>query len=306
MFRTIVVGCDGSEHTADALALARQLRHPEGRLLLAAVHDHFGPLPDRRGGYGYERFMTERCLEDLEAAARMLPADVPAERHVLADDSPGAALDRLAQSARADLIVLGSTHRRRTGVLTGRATAQRMMHGAPCAIAAAAPGQAERFGAQPRLCVAYDGSEEADLAATTAFDIAAATGASVLLVRVIEPIVYAAGYAPIPSDLEVEERMRGNAGDVLAHVAERAPEGVVVDRRVLYGPSAHSILDAALEGGCDLLVAGSRAYGPLRRVLAGSVSSHLLTDGRVPVLVTPRGTGEPAVAEAAPEAETVS
>jgi nucleotide-binding universal stress UspA family protein len=93
---------------------------------------------------------------------------------------------------------------------------------------------------------------------------------------------------------------------VLAHVAERAPEGVVVDRRVLYGPSAHSILDAALEGGCDLLVAGSRAYGPLRRVLAGSVSSHLLTDGRVPVLVTPRGTGEPAVAEAAPEAETVS
>ena len=38
MFRTIVVGCDDSDRTADALALAQQLRHPQGRLLLAVVN----------------------------------------------------------------------------------------------------------------------------------------------------------------------------------------------------------------------------------------------------------------------------
>lgn len=296
MFQTIVVGCDGSQHTPDALALAQQLRHPDGRLLLAAVHDDYGVLSDRRGAYGYARFMAERCLEDLEEAARTLPADVPFERHVLADDSPGAALDALAEQAQADLIVLGSTHRGRAGVLTGRTTVQRMLHGAPCAVAVAAPGQAERFASAPRICVPYDGSSEADLAATTAYEIAQAKDAEVLILRVVEPTIYAAGYAPVPVDLDTEEGLRRNAREELGHVAERAPANVMVETRVEYGATTRCILDAA--EGCDLIVVGSRGYGPLRRVLAGSVSAHLATDGRVPVLVTPRGTG---VAPTAPD-----
>jgi nucleotide-binding universal stress UspA family protein len=43
------------------------------------------------------------------------------------------------------------------------------------------------------------------------------------------------------------------------------------------------------ERGVDLLVCGSRGYGPVRRVLLGTVSSALLRQASVPVLVVPRG-----------------
>ena len=38
----------------------------------------------------------------------------------------------------------------------------------------------------------------------------------------------------------------------------------------------------------DLLVVGSRGYGPLRRVLLGSVSSELMHSAPCPVMVVPR------------------
>ena len=40
---------------------------------------------------------------------------------------------------------------------------------------------------------------------------------------------------------------------------------------------------------CDLLVCGSRGYGPVRRVLLGGVSSRVVRHSKVPVVVTPRG-----------------
>jgi nucleotide-binding universal stress UspA family protein len=40
----------------------------------------------------------------------------------------------------------------------------------------------------------------------------------------------------------------------------------------------------------DLLVLGSRGYGPLRAVLAGSVSLALMRSAETPIVITPRGT----------------
>jgi nucleotide-binding universal stress UspA family protein len=39
----------------------------------------------------------------------------------------------------------------------------------------------------------------------------------------------------------------------------------------------------------DLLVCGSRGYGPLRAVLLGSVSRRITAEARCPVIVIPRG-----------------
>lgn len=41
----------------------------------------------------------------------------------------------------------------------------------------------------------------------------------------------------------------------------------------------------------DLLVCGSRGYGPVRRVLLGGVSARLLRRAAIPLLVVPRGAG---------------
>jgi nucleotide-binding universal stress UspA family protein len=66
---------------------------------------------------------------------------------------------------------------------------------------------------------------------------------------------------------------------------------------VLYGPPGKVIRDAC-DGVVDLLVTGSRGYGPMQRALLGSVSEALTDGARYPVLVLPRNAspaaGEPA------------
>ena len=47
----------------------------------------------------------------------------------------------------------------------------------------------------------------------------------------------------------------------------------------------------------DLLVLGSRGYGPLRRVFLGSVSSKVLHGSQCPVLITPRSARKPRAVE---------
>ncbi len=73
---------------------------------------------------------------------------------------------------------------------------------------------------------------------------------------------------------------------------------------------ARAIADMALEKGVDLIVVGSRGYGPLGRVFAGSVTSSLICRSPCPVIVLPRtrvarerrGEAPPTSARAAKEA----
>jgi nucleotide-binding universal stress UspA family protein len=48
---------------------------------------------------------------------------------------------------------------------------------------------------------------------------------------------------------------------------------------------------AAFAGGVDLLVVGSRSYGPLRRLMFGSTSRYLARHARCPLIILPRSTG---------------
>ena len=43
----------------------------------------------------------------------------------------------------------------------------------------------------------------------------------------------------------------------------------------------------------DLLLAGSRGYGPMHAVLLGGVSGRLIRDAACPLVITPRGAGHP-------------
>jgi nucleotide-binding universal stress UspA family protein len=56
---------------------------------------------------------------------------------------------------------------------------------------------------------------------------------------------------------------------------------------VLVGDPARELAKASAD--FDLIVAGSRSHGPLRRALLGSATRRLLSDSACPVLVMPRG-----------------
>ena len=65
------------------------------------------------------------------------------------------------------------------------------------------------------------------------------------------------------------------------------PEGRYGPRGYWAGPVVDAFADLRPED-ADVLVCGSRGYGPARRVLLGGVSSRLLRHARIPVIVVPR------------------
>ena len=105
-----------------------------------------------------------------------------------APSSPARALHDTATSARADLIVVGSSHRGPVGRVLLGSVAERLLSGAPCAVAIAPRGYAGRQSRRlQRIVVAFDGSPEAHLALSTACALAGRTRGSVRALTVIEP-----------------------------------------------------------------------------------------------------------------------
>ena len=287
MYRTILVGCDGSEHEVGAIALAQQLREPhEGRLILGNSFPLYRGFSGPGLAIDYADWLRDQAFEMLEHAEAHVAYGVPCERQAIASPSAAGGLNDLAETLNADLIVLGDSHHGLVGDLAGRKTIQRLLHGAPCAVAVAAPGQSARFGGSPRIYVAYDASPEARFALETAYGIAAEMTATVVLCFVLEPLVFASGFYAVAPDVATDKARERAAHVELEDAAALAPEGVTVEQQLLWGPPAHAVMEAA--SAADLVVAGSRGFGALHRALAGSTSGELLKNGRTPVLVTPR------------------
>lgn len=288
LFRNILVGCDGSESAFDALALAEQLRDREaGRLILASVYPFYRGLSAPALASDYGHWLRDQAERALERVAERVTTDVPVECQTISDSSVAGGINDLAESMGADLIVLGSTGRGSLAKLTGRTTVGRLLHGAPCPVAVAAPGQDRRFGQQSQICVAYDASPEARHALDTAYGIAAATDARVVICDVLEPIAYQSTFPIIAQDARFDEHRKARVCEELDAAAARAPERVPVESRFVVGVPADATLRTAGPD-VDLIVAGSRGYGALHRAIAGSVSGTLLANGQVPVLVTGR------------------
>jgi nucleotide-binding universal stress UspA family protein len=300
MFRTILVAHDGTGSGDKALALALRLRHPEGRLVLVEVHPA-APLT-------FEPAVPIDLIERLHAeaetqlsrAAGAIPPGAPYRWETIASSSVPQALTEAAATEGADLLVVGPSHRRRFGRAILHTTGQRTLHGAPCAVAAATWDSP----AIERIGVAYDGSAESDLAVDAAYALAGELGALVTLMCALEPLTLVEGGVAFPADPDLEAAAHDQAEELLLAAAARAPGNVQVRWEILRGRPAEVLPRLAPED-ADLVVAGSRGHGPIRRVLLGSVSTALIGAATVPVLVTPRnarnnaGTN-PAAREATP------
>ena len=106
-----------------------------------------------------------------------------------------------------------------------------------------------------------------------------------------------------PDWAEHAQKRREEAEDRLAAVL--ADLGDIATGALPFGDPAHELTHAAHD--LDLLVTGSRGYGPVRRLMLGSTSTKLVHEAPCPVLVLTRGAqdGNEAV-EAAPAATHAS
>jgi nucleotide-binding universal stress UspA family protein len=268
MFHRIVVAFDGSDHAQDALALALRLRNPDdGRLTLACVTSAASEVQDE-------------VVLMLAAGRSQIPPGVRVALRAPSAASPARALTELAEREHADLAVVGSSRRNSDGRISLERTAGRLLQGAPCAVVVAPAGLQTN---EPfrHVGIAYDGSPEAHAALSAGYAIAAECRAPVTLF-----------YA--------QSSPESGAGDeLLGQAADTAPEGVNPRTVLLHGAAGEQVT-AAAEGIVDLLVCGSRGYGPIRRALMGSVAEELMEHAPHPVLVLPRQASV-AAADSAPE-----
>jgi nucleotide-binding universal stress UspA family protein len=185
----------------------------------------------------------------------------------------------------ADLIVVGSDHHGPVGrVLAGDVTAG-TLHGACCPVVVAPVGYAQDGKRIETIGVGYDGSPESYRAARLAHALAAATGASLRVIFVLASSV--PGGATWADESEWHEHAEAERERAQRMLAELVAElGMITGGEVVVGDPVTELCYAAQD--LDLLVTGSRDYGPLRRVMLGSTSSKLVRRAPCPVLVLTR------------------
>jgi nucleotide-binding universal stress UspA family protein len=135
-----------------------------------------------------------------------------------------------------------------------------------------------------KILLAANGSRDAELARTTAEDMANSTDPEVHVVTV------APGYPSYDiRNPAVVEQLRKQAQDILNEQVEKIEQsgGKVVEKhlRIAERYRAQQIVQVAEEIGAGLIVMGSRGLGGVRRALIGSVSDSVVRHAHCPVMV---------------------
>ena len=149
-----------------------------------------------------------------------------------------------------------------------------------------------------RILVAVDQTIASRWATRLAAQLAAATGARIALMHVLD---ISRGFSPEFGfvDETAIERLRPFGEELLDRAAAAVLEaGVPVDRIVHEGDPPYEIVAAADRWGADLVVVGTHGHGRLARLLLGSTAETVVRSAHCPVLTVGH---EPTAAEATRE-----
>lgn len=256
--RSILVNADNTPDLDTRLETALDLaRASDGHLtvLIDTPVSRYVAMDPMGGSYVLSDVLVEACADDDTRAdqivARLSRGDVAFD--VIRSESEP--LDALAQAARlADLVVVS-----RASDLGGE-----------LALASRTPvlvlGDGARLGAAPRkVCIGWDGGEQAAIALRSAVPLLAAS-ASVVVLTVAEK----AGGFPATDALSYLSRH-----DIHAELEE-------LERR---GSIEETLAVAVARHGADLLVMGAYGKSRLRELLFGGVTAYFLTEPGGPSLL---------------------
>ena len=132
------------------------------------------------------------------------------------------------------------------------------------------------------ILLATDGSAEAELAATTAADLAKSTGSELHVVHIgeLRPTFLA--------QTELEPAQLERQAQQLLDEQVRRVEGAgspVKEAHLRLGRADEEIVDLAQSIGAGLIVMGSRGRGRIMRALMGSVSDSVVRNAPCPVTI---------------------
>jgi nucleotide-binding universal stress UspA family protein len=282
----IAVGVDGYPEGRDAVALGRAIAHVTGaELMLVAVQPE--PLVVLPPGMD-SKSLREQAEKTLREVRHSLAPD--ARIVVETDLSVARALHRVVRREHRDLLVLGSSRHAGDGRVRAGKRARQLLCSFECALAVAPRGMHARPEVRfRRIGVGYDGGPESDAALAVASSIALAAEAELHVRAVVDdrvPVLLRSALGGLVStewrDAVQDEKNRlEEQARAAAHLTSAAAQ-----IEILCGRPAEALL--ALSRELDLLVIGSRRWGPAARVLLGSSGEALLRDGACAVMAVPR------------------
>jgi nucleotide-binding universal stress UspA family protein len=144
-----------------------------------------------------------------------------------------------------------------------------------------------------KIVLATDGSREAQLAASTATDLANSTNSELHLLCVapgkLDPVYHIhEGSLRYETYQQALEAVKAEAQEVLDEQVRKVREagGSVKEAHLRLGERRdQAIIHLAEEMGAGLIVMGSRGLGGVRRALIGSVSDSVVRHAHCPVLI---------------------
>ena len=285
MSRKLLIAVDATERSRDPVALGKVLAEATSAPAVLVSVFPYHPLADPGGDeLSSVRDEGRGILLELAAEADLDVADA----RVIAGNLSARALQGVTEEDDVALIVVGSTSRGSLGRLMPGGVGERLLAGAACPVTIAPRGYADRPAERlERVGVAFDGSQEARLALAAGVLLARSSGAELRVMSAFEPAAFGAMATLGTHGASVNEQVRSERRRELDEVVAELPAEVRADARFLDGAPGEVL--AAESGDLDLLVTGSRGYGPRAAVLLGSTTHALSRAAACPMLVLPRG-----------------
>lgn len=277
MFKHVLIPLDGSAASERVLPRLAPLLGPQTIRHLVTV------VPGSAGGHPSAADRT-RALESgsyLEFMAAELGGDV--RRDVLRGDAAGEIV-AAASTSGADLIAISSHGESSRPAVPFGSVAGNVLLAATCPVLVV--GAFSETGAPPsrpaRIIVALDGSAESEGSLAPARGAAAAWGAEIVLLHVIEP-TWAA------SDSMLAERIARETETTHRRLTELAEglgrDGVKARVLLAHGDPAQEIASQATRRGAALLCLGTAGRGAVGRLFFGSVARKLIGTLPIPALI---------------------
>jgi nucleotide-binding universal stress UspA family protein len=278
----ILVPLDGSELAERVLLSAVGLAEQIGAslTLLTVVSPSHKDAPDPVA-QAVQTHKFEAGLYLKGVRSRLLPTRVEIETAV-ASGSPARSIIQYARENPVTLILMSTHGRSGLNRWSFGRVAEKVLRRAPCPTVIWRSQQAVAPATIKRILIPLDGSGLAEQVLAPTQAIATALKAEIVLLQVVEPSLF-------PFVVEESSKSASQVQDGLAYLGtvrtRLLTKGLKVEKQVLSGPAADTIIDYAAEQAIDLIVLSSLGSSGLEMWMFGSVAERVMKGAACATLV---------------------
>ncbi len=207
--------------------------------------------------------------------------------HLVRGIAPGEVIVEKARDLGSELIVMGTHGRRGISHLLLGSVAERVIRTTSSTVLTVRSDATLNPDGIQNILVPHDFSEASKHAVRTATSWAAALGAGITLLHVVEPVVYPEFYSVDVLSDDLVGGISVRSEEALEKIASEIGGDTPTKIKVEVGRAAETIVQIADPSSFDLVVMATRGLSGLEHVLLGSVAESVLRRCPVPMLTVP-------------------